>query len=119
MKLLLTLSVLSILLFSCEKSETNAKPTCFKGRYVGKGCWSVVQLLEEPSDMTIPTARYGEYEHAFGTGDIPEQYKDGRSFYFTVTGIDSNIIYHTDCIPIKYVVGIGSFSDRGCDQLQK
>jgi hypothetical protein len=117
MKSLLIFLLLSLLFLSCEKSKTNAKQTCFKGRYVGTGCWPVIQLLE-PLDGSLPTALYGFhdtlYEHTFGTGEIPEQYKDGRPFYFTVTDIDSNIIYQTYCTPTKYVVVIGSFSDSAC-----
>ncbi len=117
------LPILSFLVFifllSCEKPETKRNQTCCKGRYIETGCWPVIQLLDHPADVNIPTGRYGDYEHAFGTGDIPEQYKDGRTFYFTVTSIDSNRIYMTYCLPTRYFIGIGAFSDSACDQITK
>lgn len=115
MKFLLILLFLSSFLFACTKSKSDIKQTCYKGRYIDSGCWSVVQLLE-PLDERLPTAQYRTYVHAFGTGAIPKQYKNGQPFYFTVIHIDSNVIHTDECIPTKYVVEIGSFSDSACSQ---
>jgi hypothetical protein len=86
MKFLVTLTLLLTFLLSCEKSKTNIKQTCFKGRYVGTGCWAVIQLLE-PLDGSLPTAQYGFhdtlYEHTFGTGEIPKQYKGPPILFYS------------------------------------
>jgi len=113
MKPILTMLLFSLIMFSCRKSQLNLQQTCFKGRYVGEGCWPVIQLLE-PVEGSVPTTSYGIYEHAVGTGLLPEKYKDGKPFYFTVHQIDSNKIYQTYCIPTKYLIDITP-SDSACN----
>ena len=121
MKILLFVLLL-LFLFSCTKADITTKQTCFKGRFIAEGCWTVVQLLE-PIDESLPTAQYATqdevYEHTFGTGSLPDKYKNGQPFYFTVNHIDSNIIYETYCLPTKYVASIDSISDVPCGQVEK
>lgn len=114
MKFLWLLLLLPLLNISCQKDQPNDKQTCYMGRYVGEGCWPVVQVLK-PLDGSIPTGLYGSYEHSVGTGILPEKYKDGKPFYFTINQIDSNSIYLTYCIPTKYLIAISSFSDSACN----
>ncbi len=113
MKFLVLLTVLPLLFLSCHKGKTNTKQTCYKGRFVAEGCWTVIQLLE-PLHGGLPTSRYDLYENAFGTGNVPKQYKDGQPFYFTVNRVDSNITYTLHCTPTKYIAEIDSFSNTSC-----
>jgi hypothetical protein len=50
---------------------------------------------------------------------IPEKYKDGQPFYFTINRIDSNPVYLAYCTPTKYVAEINSFSDNPCGQTER
>jgi hypothetical protein len=113
MKPVLIFLLLSVFMFSCKKSRVNTQQTCYKGRYVGEGCWPVIQLLE-PLYESVPTAQYGSYKHVVGTGVLPERYKNGTVFYFTIQQIDSNKIYLTYCAPTKYFVTITPF-DSACN----
>jgi hypothetical protein len=47
---------------------------------------------------------------------VPERYKNGEPFYFTVKRIDSNKLYLTWCVPSKYFIEIESFSDTSFDK---
>ena len=113
MKTLLTFLLLSLLTLSCEKDQTNQRETCYKGRYIGEGCWPVIQLLE-PFDGSIPRSQYGVYEQAVSTESLPDKYKDGKPFYFTISKVDSNRIYLTYCIPTKYFITISNLSNSAC-----
>src|SRR4051812_1172129 len=105
MKVLLSIMLLSLLFVACEKDKTSAMQSCYKGRFIGEGCWTVIQLLE-PSNGSLPTSTYGNYDHTFGTANVPEKYKNGQPFYFTVNKVDSNKIYLTYCLPTKYIFEI-------------
>ena len=109
MKHLFTLLLLSIFNLSCQKDQVKQKEGSYKARYVGESCWVVLELLE-PLDGSIPTEQYENYKYAIGTGPIPQNYKDGTPFYFTVNKIDSNRAYLTYCIPTKYYIEITNLS---------
>lgn len=115
MKILLFI-IATFIFVSCKR-EVTAKQTCYKGRFVAEGCWSVIQVMEPLNDL--PTSGYGEYEHTFGTVGLPEQYKNGEPFYFHVNSVDSNKIYMTYCLPTKYVAEISNISDHPCDEIEK
>jgi hypothetical protein len=113
MKYLTIVLLITFLIYGCQKEGRARHTTCYKGRYVGAGCWSVLQLLE-PLDGSLPTAPYGVYENTVGTGSLPERFKDGKPFYFTVSQVDSNKIYLTYCMPTKYFITLSTFSDSAC-----
>jgi len=108
---LLTVLLLAVLVLSCQRSQDTDQQICYYGRYVGQGCWPVIQLLKPVEG--IPTTQYGNFEHSIGTGLLPEKYMDGKPFYFTINQIDSNKIYPTYCIPTKYILDITP-SDSAC-----
>ena len=118
MKSLTAFAILTFILASCTKVEDVTTSNCLKGRFVTSGCWPVIELLE-PMDGRLPTARYGTIEHSFGIENLPEKYKNGVPFYFTVRRIDSNKKYLTYCVPTKYFIEIESYSDTPCDQRNK
>lgn len=118
MKRLLVLGLLPLLIFSCQKVETNEKQTCFKGRFVAEGCLPVIQVLDSLNE-SIPTTQYGIYERAIGVRNLPEQYKDGHSFYFAISYIDSNMIFTANCLRTRYFVEISSISDTPCSKSEK
>lgn len=105
-------AIVALFSISCNK-EAHENQNCYKGRFVGDGCWAVIEVLETQND-NLPTSQYGEYEHTFGTMNLPEQYKNGKPFYFRVNVVDSNKIYLTYCIPTKYVAEISELSDQPC-----
>ena len=117
MKSWLSLILIPLLFGSCEKGVKTTKSTCFKGRYIAKGCWTVIQLLE-PLDASLPTSPYGQYENAFGSGDLPDKFKDGQPFYFTVNHVDSNMTVLDYCTPTKYSAAIDNLSATPCSQLE-
>lgn len=114
MKYLPVLVLLTFLVFACKKETGTGQQTCYKGRYVGEGCWPVIQILE-PLDESVPTAQYGVYDHSIGIGILPEQFKDGKPFYFTISQVDSNKLYLTYCMPTKYFAVLSNLSFSACE----
>lgn len=108
--------------FGCSKQETDLKKTCFKGKYIGEGCWPVIQIIE-PLDSKFKDSKWlykdSIYEHAVGTGPLPDKYKDGKAFYFTINSIDSNQITTANCSIPKYSIGLNSYSDSACQTLDQ
>jgi hypothetical protein len=56
------------------------------------------------------------YEYSAGIGSLPDKYKNGNPFYFTVSNIDSNLVHTMNCSIPKYYVAINTYSDSGCTQ---
>ncbi len=108
--------------FSCSKQENNLAKTCFKGRYVGEGCWSVIQIIE-PLDARFNVSKWVDrdsiYEHSVGVGPLPDKYKNGAPFYFTISSIDSNQITTAYCSIPKYSIGLNFYSDSACQTLDQ
>lgn len=117
MKLLLLTIVLISFISGCNKTQENIAPTCFKGKYIGNGCWPVIQILE-PIDKKLKESRWEtdtmQYDYAVGTGALPDKYKDSNPFYFTISGIDSNIVHTANCSIPKFTISINTFSDSAC-----
>ena len=118
-KMFIALLLVCILLSACDKETNNPQTSisniCFKGRYLGKGCWPVIQILEPVFKDTRWQNRDSIYKNVAGVGVLPEKYKDGKPFYFKISSIDSNMIYLTYCSPTKYLVVINTYSDSACN----
>lgn len=129
------LILLTFWVSSCKKDNSlRNKPLqdiVFQGKYLGEGCWSVIQVIK-PSLTTIeidPSATQwigalssGHdtlYHNTVGAGVIPEMYRNGDTFYFTVSKIDSNLHYLTNCSPTKYVFTIKTISFDESDNKSK
>lgn len=103
---------------SCSKKENNSNPSlCFKGKYVGQGCWPVIQILE-PLDGRFKDSSWGTstiiYNNTVGVGTLHDRYKDGAPFYFTISKVDSNIVHTANCSVPKYYIVIDTYSDNTC-----
>jgi hypothetical protein len=114
MKYLPILLLITLFVFACKKETTSRQQTCWKGKYIGEGCWPVIQILD-PVDESVHTAQFGVYDHTIGTGSLPDRFKDGNPFYFTISKVDSNKIYLTYCLPTKYFVVLNNLSDSACE----
>jgi len=121
-RIAILLLLVSMFLFACDKEnsgneQTNENKTCFKGRYVGEGCWPIIQALE-PFDTRFNNSQWQNrdsvYEHCVGTGSLPEKYKDGRPFYFTVDSLLSDPVHTMHCNTATYFAVIKSYSDNAC-----
>lgn len=102
---------------SCKKTDEDIASICFEGKFIGNGCWSVIQILS-PLDERFKNSKWIgntiQYNYAVGIGSLPEKYKNGKSFYFTISKIDSNFIYTTNCNIPKYTIDIKAYSDSAC-----
>jgi hypothetical protein len=115
-------------LFSCSKdkasTEDEYKNVCFKGKYVGTGCWDVVQIIS-PIDqenvenstwsLTKPDNSKITFDHVIGTGGLPQEYKTGDTFYFNIVKIDREPVHTQECSPTKYVAVLANLSNTACD----
>lgn len=119
MKMLSVLFLLACILFlSCGKDQAGAEKVCYKGRYVGDGCWSIIQVLE-PFNLPVAGTQWqnkdSTYRNVFGTGEIPEKYKDGKPFYFIIDSIAADPFHTMHCNTAGYVAAINSYSDSNCE----
>ena len=92
---------------------------CFKAKYVGDGCWPVIQVQNGKGFMLNSKwqsmdAGSRQYDSTVTVTSLPEQYKDGHTFYFTISKVDSNIVHVMNCNTPKYVLEISRFSDSSC-----
>ena len=62
---------------------------CFSGRVAAGECWPVIKLLGR-LDQSLPTSLFASFEHNVCIDSVPEKYKNGEPFYFTVKSIDLN-----------------------------
>jgi hypothetical protein len=114
MKPLFSVCIICLVLFSCEKQDSSSP--VFKAKYLGKGCWPVIQILE-PLDARFAEQKWYDavtdsmYSNCVGAGEVPEKYQNGRPFYFTIRTITQDLPYLTYCSPTKYLIGIEIISD--------
>ncbi len=122
MKILFVISILLGFCCSCSKSNDNLSKVCYKGKYVGEGCWPVIQIIK-PLDDKFKNSTWGTstviYNNAVGVGLLPDKYKDGTPFYFTISKIDSNIVHTDNCTVPKYSIAINNYTDSLCNNLNK
>ena len=123
-----TLALVAICIFcavSCAKQQDEyiatdpVITTCFKGKFVGDGCWPVIQVLNGKGFMLnskwqAMTAGARQFDSTVTVTNLPEKYRDGNMFYFTVSRVDSNIVHVMNCNTPKYVLEIVRFSDSSC-----
>ncbi|HRP55733.1 hypothetical protein [Agriterribacter sp.] len=115
MKILLIFLVAVVCLagFACNKESHK---TVFKGKYMAKSCWPVIQILE-PLDEKFKEPKWydvisdSSYNYCVGVGEVPEKYRDGKPFYFTIKSITRDPPSLAYCIPTKYIIGIATYSD--------
>jgi len=114
-----------LVVISCQKNNTlknkSIQDIVFQGKYLGEGCASVIQVTE-PSLKGIglkpAETRWGMplenrdtiYDNAVAAGVIPEAYKDGETFYFTVSRIDTVGFILDYCSTPKFSFVIKSIS---------
>lgn len=114
---MLAMLILIFVCFGCEKNNTDSSSICFKGKYLGEGCWTVIQIIE-PIDARFTKSTWGTvdttYKHAVGIRSLPDNYKSGKPFYFTISSIDSNLVHTANCSIPQYTIGINAFSDTQC-----
>lgn len=125
-RFLILLTFLAFAITSCKRdhslSKKDLEKMTFQGKYLGEGCWSVIQVTK-PSIREIglnPSwTQWGKetnnridtlYNNAIGAGIIPKKFRNGALFYFTVSKLDSNIIHTADCAAPKYYFGIKTIS---------
>lgn len=125
MKILLALLAI-ILVTGCEKksAEETKLPfelmnRCFKGRYLTKSCsdGAIVQIMEPGSAFLKKSTYFRDgitHENVIMT-DIPEEYKDGRDFYFEIEGGFNTFIAHTACSWPRYAAVAVNFGRNGCE----
>ncbi|MBE7173480.1 MAG: hypothetical protein INR73_23100 [Williamsia sp.] len=115
--LFIAMMITCIYLSSCAKDQTGASKSCYKGRYIGSGCWPIVQVLES-LDADFAKSHWQDrdsvYKNVFGVGYIPEKYKDGRSFYFTIDSVLQNPVHTMNCNTAGYFAVIKWYSDSSC-----
>jgi len=111
---------LFFLLFSCSKGEK--AEICYQGKYVGKGCWDVIQItpketLPEASIWLKPLGghKYEDIHNAIGVGNLPDSFKDGQPFYFNVAKVREHGVITTECGPTKYIAEIKNVSRNFCN----
>ena len=112
MKQVMLLLVLLSVGVSCHK-DRSLQEVVFKGRYLGTGCWPVIQVIS-PSitafDLDPSALKWAEgdtvYHNAIGA-DISEQFSTGAAFYFTVDRVKPHGIIPADCISTKYILSVG------------
>ena len=115
---------LAIAATSCKK-DPSIKNIVFKGKYLGKGCWQVIQVLQpslssvgiDRSDTkwvgslsSAPSYHDTIYFNAVGAGLVPDTFRNKQPFYFTISAIKSNIIHVMDCSIPKYTFVIKDIS---------
>ncbi len=117
MKLLFVTILVIFFCCSCNKTQDDINLTCFKGKFIGEGCWPVIQIIE-PIDERFKNSRWGTsttiYDYSVGVGTLPDKYKDGNPFYFTISKIDSNMVHTANCSAPQYYIVINTYSDSAC-----
>lgn len=124
-----SLILVALAIASCKKdhvlSNNSLQDIVFQGKYLGEGCWSVIQVTapslkniglnakETQWAQPLSSGHDTIYQNAVGAGMIPDAYRSGNTFYFTVSKLDSNIIHTMDCIVPRYYLNIKSiFFDK-------
>ncbi len=111
------LTFLFLVATSCKK-DTSVKGIVFKGKYIGKGCWPVIQVIK-PSLSSIglnakkaiwPKKNFDDdslYHNAVGAA-IPDTFTNGKVFYFTVSKVESppDKITDANCLRTSYFFDI-------------
>lgn len=130
--ILLTFSVLVVT--SCKKDHSLRKKALekmtFQGKYLGEGCWSVIQIIKPSINSTgldqsgsdwypLSSNHDTVYHDVVGAGLIPETYRNGDTFYFTVSKIDSNLIHVDNCDAPKYYFTIKTISFKDSNNNEK
>ena len=46
MKNMLAILILIFVCYGCKKNVTDSSSTCFKGKYLGEGCWTVIPVAQ-------------------------------------------------------------------------
>ena len=111
--------------FACSKQQADYLSTdlvmtrCFKAKFVGDGCWPVIQVLNGTGFMLnskwqAMAAGSKQYDSTVTVTSLPDRFKDGHTFYFTVSKVDSDIVHVMNCNTPKYVLEISKFSDSSC-----
>jgi hypothetical protein len=115
-----------MLSLSCEKSSTSQKASvgediCFEGKFLNTiACndTSAVQILSPVVGDSLNLAYKGpdgkNYTAAVAA-DIPENFRDGEVFYFTVDSIYHTESYLMNCLYVPtYSVSIKTISRAPC-----
>src|SRR5690625_6934223 len=114
----LLLTFLFLIAISCKK-DTSLKGIVFKGKYIGKGCWPVIRVIE-PSLSSIglnakkaiwPKKNFSYdslYHNAVRAGSIPDTFTNGKVFYLTVSKVESlpDKITNGNCLRTSYFFDI-------------
>lgn len=122
-RFIILLTFLFLSTTSCTK-DPSLKGIVFKGKYIGRSCWPVIQVLE-PSLSSVgldpeetiwrqksTSGNDTLYQDALGAQPIPVAFMTGDPFYFTVNKIESHpdIITNGNCLRTKYIVTIKKIS---------
>ena len=119
--------VIALFTISCSKDKTKAqddfKNICFQGRYIGKDCSDVVQIISPVGKLNLKnsswarndsTSNYVEFENVIGT-QLPDKYKDGNPFYFHINFIGPLGIHTMNCAGPLNVAELVNLSRTPCD----
>ena len=102
---------------SCQKEVATPERICLKAKYVGEGCGTAVQIpiiqILDSINTQFEGAKWMQYNHTAGCV-LPDKYKNGKSFYLTISKIDSNLVVPAICSAPKYWLVIDTFSDISC-----
>lgn len=109
--LIFLVAVVFLIGFACSKESHKI---VFKAKYIGKGCWDVIQILE-PSDERFSESSWitkdSTYTGAVSVGELPEVYKSGQPFYLTIKTIVQDIPHPLHCSTPKYGMEVDSCSN--------
>jgi hypothetical protein len=107
-------AIVSFTTFGCSKDN---QKTVFKAKYIGRGCWDVIQILE-PYDRRFSESSWmgnndSTYTGAVSVGELSEEYRSGEPFYLTIKSVKlvKNIPHRDICSLPKYGIEIDSCSD--------
>ena len=54
------------------------------------------------------------YDNAIGAGNLPDEFKDGKPFYFKVSQVNKHGIITAECSPTGYIVEFERISRTDC-----
>lgn len=105
---------------NCKKTNNTSLKNCYKVKYAGEGCGSVIEVIE--GDMQkIKTSAWGSgqspiFEKAIGI-DLPDKFKDGNIFYIKILEFDINTSIYQNCSRPVYLITKFELSNENCDKL--
>ncbi|MFD1629427.1 hypothetical protein [Pseudopedobacter beijingensis] len=122
--IIITLAICIGLFVSCDKPD-NLAENCYKARLISNNstCGTVVHIVT--ANSALPQSLWADgngikYEQAYSTGVMPEEFKDGRTFFVKVSNVsklDSQIMPAV-CGPLPQYAITFDLVDENCSLLE-